>query len=59
MTTRAIAEARRDLILRELLERAELREMCLRVLTERSGRQASGPPSALRLARDDESRIVR
>lgn len=59
MITQAIAEARRDLILRELLERAELREMCLRALTERSGRDSSETPPAMRLVRHDESRVVR
>jgi hypothetical protein len=37
MITRAITAGRQDLILRELIERAELREMCLQVLQARSG----------------------
>jgi hypothetical protein len=34
MITQAVATARQDLILRELLERPELREICLQVLAE-------------------------
>jgi hypothetical protein len=34
MITQAAAAARQDLILRELLERPELREICLQVLAQ-------------------------
>jgi hypothetical protein len=48
---RQAAAARQDLLLRDLLEWAELREMCLRVLCAFSDDE---PLPALRLVRDGE-----
>lgn len=59
MISQSVTEARHELLIRELLERAALREMCLRALTERSGRDSSETPPAMRLVRHDESRVVR
>jgi hypothetical protein len=56
MISDAIAAARQDLLLRDLLERAELREMCLQVLTALSGQDLgrSGPVPAQRVVPNDE-----
>jgi hypothetical protein len=40
MIAQAVTEARHELLIRELLERAALREMCLRALTADSGQGA-------------------
>jgi hypothetical protein len=40
MTSQSVTEARHELLIRELLERAALREMCLRALTADSDKGA-------------------
>ena len=54
--TEAAQALKTELILRELIEWADLREMCLRVLTALPG---DVPPAALRLARDKGLGAVR
>jgi hypothetical protein len=41
MTSQSVTEARHELLVRELLERAGLREMCLQALTADSGQGAT------------------
>jgi hypothetical protein len=61
MTPGTARRARQDLLLRNLLEWAELREMCLRVLMALSGQDLGCPVPlpALRVVRDRGPRAVR
>ena len=43
MIRQAITAAREDTLIRELLERAELREMCLQALRAQAGHPESAP----------------
>ncbi len=43
MIRQAIAAAREDMLIRELLQRAELREMCLQALRGQAGPPESAP----------------
>jgi hypothetical protein len=61
MTPRTAWQARQDLVIRGLLERADLREMCLQALTALSGqdRGCAVPPPVLRVVRDSDPGAAR